>query len=115
MRYGILTTNFGDFGHVETLTELATIADKNGWDGFFLWDHIQFPGFEPAADPWMALAVIASKTKKISLGTFSDTSTTSENRETCERSAYPRPSLERASHLRSWAGFSDVTRISRFR
>jgi len=55
----MLTPNFGEFGEARALAELARDAEQSGWDGFFLWDHIQFPGLEPCADPWVALGAIA--------------------------------------------------------
>ena len=58
MRYGMLTPNFGEFGEARDLADLAADAEQYGWDGFFLWDHIQFPGLEPCADPWVALGAM---------------------------------------------------------
>ena len=59
MHFGMLTPNFGEFGEARALAELAREAEEHGWDGIFLWDHIQFPGFEPCADPWVALGAMA--------------------------------------------------------
>jgi len=70
MRYGMLTTNFGEFGEARDLADLAAEAETSGWDGFFLWDHIQFPGLEPAADPWVALGAMAMRTERLRLGTL---------------------------------------------
>ncbi len=70
MRYGMLTPNFGEFGEARALADLAAEAERSGWDGFFLWDHIQFPGLEPAADPWVALGAMAMRTEKLRLGTL---------------------------------------------
>lgn len=68
MRYGYIATNFGYCGEARTLVELAKIAEEAGWDGFFTWDHIQFPGNEPTADPWVALGAMAASTQSIRLG-----------------------------------------------
>jgi len=70
MRFGISIPNFGDYFHPRTLAALARDAEQAGWDGFFLWDHMLFwPGFrEPVADPWVALAAVASSTERIRLG-----------------------------------------------
>src|SRR5207237_10846411 len=38
-----------------------------GWDGFFLWDHVQFIP-TPTVDPWVALAAIALATERIKIG-----------------------------------------------
>ncbi len=70
MRYGMLTPNFGEFGEARGLADLAGEAEQAGWDGFFLWDHIQFPGLEPTADPWVALGAMAVRTERIRLGTL---------------------------------------------
>ena len=70
MKYGILTTNFGPCGDPKTLLELAQLAESSGWNGFFLWDHLQWPDMEPAADPWVALAAVATVTDKINIGTL---------------------------------------------
>ena len=68
MKYGLYTPNFGDCGEAATLVELAVECEASGWDGFFIWDHLQWPGMEPAVDPWVALAAIAVRTKRISIG-----------------------------------------------
>ncbi len=70
MRFGMFTPNFGEFGEARALAELARDAEQSGWDGFFLWDHIQFPGLEPCADPWVALGAMAMATERIRLGTL---------------------------------------------
>ena len=51
MKYGLYTPNFGDCGEAATLVELAVECEASGWDGFFIWDHLQWPGMEPAVDP----------------------------------------------------------------
>lgn len=67
MKYGFLTTNFEYCGDARLLAELAREAEDAGWDGFFLWDHIQWGG-EPTVDPWVALAAMAMATERIRLG-----------------------------------------------
>jgi len=72
MKYGITIPNFGWFGDVDTLVEIAVDAEEAGWDGFFLWDHMlvfkQEDMVLPFVDPWIALTAIACNTKKIRLG-----------------------------------------------
>ena len=68
MKYGLTLPNFGEFSDVSALARLAALAEANGWDGFFIWDHIQFFGIEPTIDPWMALAVVAEQTQSMQLG-----------------------------------------------
>ncbi|TFH21795.1 MAG: LLM class flavin-dependent oxidoreductase [Myxococcales bacterium] len=68
MKYGYIATNFGYCGDARTLVELAKLAEDSGWDCFFTSDHIHYPGHEPAADPWVALAAVAVSTERILLG-----------------------------------------------
>lgn len=68
MKYGFITPNFGDYGDAATLADLAAESEASGWDGFFIWDHLQWPGMEPAVDPWVALTAISMRTDKIAIG-----------------------------------------------
>lgn len=70
MRYGLSTPNFGSYGNARVLAEIAQQAEAAGWDGYFLWDHVQWPGMEPIADPWVALGAMAMRTERIRLGTM---------------------------------------------
>jgi alkanesulfonate monooxygenase SsuD/methylene tetrahydromethanopterin reductase-like flavin-dependent oxidoreductase (luciferase family) len=57
-------------GPPEALIALARDADAAGWDGFFVWDHVQVfagAGFE-VHDPWMLLASVAAATERVRLG-----------------------------------------------
>lgn len=42
MKYGISVPNFGEYYDPRTVATLAHEAETAGWDGFFVWDHIQF-------------------------------------------------------------------------
>jgi alkanesulfonate monooxygenase SsuD/methylene tetrahydromethanopterin reductase-like flavin-dependent oxidoreductase (luciferase family) len=68
--YGVFVPNFGPFGDVDALVDLARETEAAGWDGFFVWDHILFDLQTPqeVADPWIALAAIAAATSRIRLG-----------------------------------------------
>ena len=70
MKNAVYSPNFGSFGCGNKLVELAVLAENSGFDGFFLWDHINRTGNEAldTVDPIVALAAIASATSKISLG-----------------------------------------------
>ena len=74
MKYGINLPNFGWFGDIDYLVELAGEAEDAGWDGFFMWDHLlvfkQEDMVLPFADPWIALTAIACNTSKMKLGTL---------------------------------------------
>jgi alkanesulfonate monooxygenase SsuD/methylene tetrahydromethanopterin reductase-like flavin-dependent oxidoreductase (luciferase family) len=54
------------------LVELAMAAEEAGWDGFFLWDHLQLDaiGRPPMHDPWVLLGAIAAQTSRVRLGTM---------------------------------------------
>ncbi|MDQ1735151.1 MAG: hypothetical protein QOH56_1402 [Pseudonocardiales bacterium] len=55
------------------LVELGVAAEAAGFDGFFLWDHLVFAddGEGPdIVDPWLVLALIAARTRRIKLGTM---------------------------------------------
>lgn len=70
MRFGIYISNFGDYHDARVLAQLAQDAERAGWDGFFLWDHIQWtlPTSKPTIDPWIALTAIACATQHIRIG-----------------------------------------------
>ena len=72
MKYGIDLPNFGWFGDIGTLVEIAVEAEDAGWEGLFLWDHMlvfkQDDMVLPFVDPWIALAAIACNTSKIKIG-----------------------------------------------
>lgn len=60
---------FDELMEPRLLAELAQQAERNGWDGFFLWDHLLYrPPVRAVADPWVALAAIAYGTGRIRLG-----------------------------------------------
>lgn len=66
MKYGFYTPNFDFCGDARVLAELAYEAEQSGWDGFFIWDHLQFT--EPVADAWIALTAMALRTQRLRLG-----------------------------------------------
>lgn len=68
MRFALNVPNFGALSDPITLMELAADAERSGWDGFFLWDHILLWDRNPIADPWIALAAIAVRTERIRIG-----------------------------------------------
>ncbi|HEY0756363.1 MAG TPA: LLM class flavin-dependent oxidoreductase [Ktedonobacteraceae bacterium] len=71
MHYGIVVPNIGTFADPFWLIELACEAEKQGWDGFFLWDTLHFAAEgQQVCDPWVALAAIAMRTTRLRLGTL---------------------------------------------
>lgn len=68
MRFALNLAAFNELADVRTLAELAHEAEDMGWDGFFLWDHLQTEAGAPVADPIVALSAIAMSTGRIRLG-----------------------------------------------
>ena len=72
MQYAINVPNFGDYADPRLTAELAQDAEQAGWDGFFVWDHVNAayePG-APMADPWVVLTAVALATERIRIGTM---------------------------------------------
>jgi len=59
-------------GDPAQLVDLAVTAEEFGWDGFFLWDHLQLDTSDRPAlhDPWVLLGAVAARTSRITLGTL---------------------------------------------
>ena len=68
MRFAIDLPNFGEYSDPHVLAELARASEDAGWDGCFIWDHIQVERSVPVADPWVALAAMALVTRRIRIG-----------------------------------------------
>lgn len=69
MKFGVHLANFAAFGDAAVLGDLAATAEQAGWSGFFIWDHVaREEGEFPMADPWISLAVAATRTSRIRLG-----------------------------------------------
>jgi alkanesulfonate monooxygenase SsuD/methylene tetrahydromethanopterin reductase-like flavin-dependent oxidoreductase (luciferase family) len=68
-RRAIFVAPFDELYDPRLLAKLAVLAEERGWDGFFLWDHIVYSApADAVADPWVALAAVASATERIALG-----------------------------------------------
>jgi alkanesulfonate monooxygenase SsuD/methylene tetrahydromethanopterin reductase-like flavin-dependent oxidoreductase (luciferase family) len=54
------------------IVDLAVEAEATGWDGVFLWDHLQWhPSVRPPVhDPWVLLGAIAQATERVRIGTL---------------------------------------------
>lgn len=69
MQYGVTLPLSGIDGDVQRLVEYAHIAEEEGWDGVFLEDYIVYWGGEGITyDPWVALAAMAARTRRVRLG-----------------------------------------------
>jgi alkanesulfonate monooxygenase SsuD/methylene tetrahydromethanopterin reductase-like flavin-dependent oxidoreductase (luciferase family) len=67
LRFGVYLPPFGPFGDPAVLVDLAARAERSGWHGIFLWDHLVHEDL-PIVDPWTTLAAIASATRDLRLG-----------------------------------------------
>jgi alkanesulfonate monooxygenase SsuD/methylene tetrahydromethanopterin reductase-like flavin-dependent oxidoreductase (luciferase family) len=68
-RRGIFVAPFEELADARPLAELAVRAEQAGWDGFFLWDHVDYrPPVTALADPWICMAAIACATERVELG-----------------------------------------------
>ena len=68
MKHGIFLPPFADFASPRRVADLAATAERAGWDGFFLWDHMFAEPGMAVADAWTTLAAIAMATTRIRLG-----------------------------------------------
>lgn len=65
MHYGLEVIPFGRFSDPREVVKIAQIAEKAGWEGLWLWDHLVFPW--AVGDPWITLAAVASATQSMKL------------------------------------------------
>jgi alkanesulfonate monooxygenase SsuD/methylene tetrahydromethanopterin reductase-like flavin-dependent oxidoreductase (luciferase family) len=70
VRHALYLAPFGEFADPRAVVELAIAAEKSGWDGLFLWDHIwRPPDRSPlVGDAWITLAAVAARTERIRIG-----------------------------------------------
>ena len=68
MKFGVFFPNYGEYFDPRTLAELAYEAEASGWDGFFIADHMSLAMTDGFADPWVALAAIATRTERVRIG-----------------------------------------------
>lgn len=69
MHRGLFIPQFGELADLGLLADLGRRAERAGWDGLFLWDHIQYrPPADRVLDPWIALAAIGAVTDRLRLG-----------------------------------------------
>jgi alkanesulfonate monooxygenase SsuD/methylene tetrahydromethanopterin reductase-like flavin-dependent oxidoreductase (luciferase family) len=70
VKHALFLPPFGALADPALLVEHAIAAEAAGWDAVFLWDHVLRRAGEPqeVADPWVAMAAIASATERIRIG-----------------------------------------------
>ena len=67
MHFGIEVVPLGDYADPRNVLELAIAAEKSGWEGLFVWDHLGYVWGAPAADPWVTLSAVAAHTRRLKL------------------------------------------------
>lgn len=78
---GLFLPPFGELADPAVVADLAVEAEAAGYDGFFLWDHVQYrrdssrldaedapPPDLPVADPWVTLTAVAAATSRLRIG-----------------------------------------------
>jgi alkanesulfonate monooxygenase SsuD/methylene tetrahydromethanopterin reductase-like flavin-dependent oxidoreductase (luciferase family) len=69
MKHGLFLPAFDGLADAAKMADLAVLAEEEGWDGFFVWDHIRYPGtVRDILDPYVCLALMAAQTSRIILG-----------------------------------------------
>ncbi len=61
----------GPLADPRRLVDLAVAAEDSGWDGVFVNDHLaaaDAAGPQPVASPWIALAAVATATRRVRIG-----------------------------------------------
>ena len=68
-RRGLFVAPFGPLADPRVVGDLAAAAETAGWDGFFVWDHLQY-GEQVAeiADVWTCCAAVAMRTERLLFG-----------------------------------------------
>jgi alkanesulfonate monooxygenase SsuD/methylene tetrahydromethanopterin reductase-like flavin-dependent oxidoreductase (luciferase family) len=60
---------FDDLADPRVVAQLAADAEAAGWDGCFVWDHVDWRApVRQVADPWITLAAMATATERLRLG-----------------------------------------------
>jgi alkanesulfonate monooxygenase SsuD/methylene tetrahydromethanopterin reductase-like flavin-dependent oxidoreductase (luciferase family) len=71
LRYAIHVHLEGACADPKRIVDFAREAEDSGWDGFFVTDHLGAQGPSGAlsvADPWIALAAVATATQRLRIG-----------------------------------------------
>jgi alkanesulfonate monooxygenase SsuD/methylene tetrahydromethanopterin reductase-like flavin-dependent oxidoreductase (luciferase family) len=67
VRCAVGIPNIGEYADPRLVADLAALAERSGWDGLFLWDHLTYHD-RPVVDPQVAIAAAAMVTERIRLG-----------------------------------------------
>lgn len=67
MRHALDLPNFDRWADPGAVAAAAATAERAGWDGFSIWDHMYpWEGLD-VGDPWISLAAAAERTERIRL------------------------------------------------
>ena len=68
-RRGLFVAPFDALADPRVVGDLAATAEAAGWDGFFIWDHLQYGERVTAiADAWTCCAAVAMRTERLLFG-----------------------------------------------
>jgi alkanesulfonate monooxygenase SsuD/methylene tetrahydromethanopterin reductase-like flavin-dependent oxidoreductase (luciferase family) len=68
-RRGLFVAPFDPLADPRVVGDLAAAAEAAGWDGFFVWDHLQYgERVTDIADVWTCCAAVAMRTEKVRFG-----------------------------------------------
>jgi len=66
---GIYVAPFDELSDPRVIARLAAEAEEREFDGFFIWDHVNYrPPTRAVADPWVAMSAIATATEWLTIG-----------------------------------------------
>jgi alkanesulfonate monooxygenase SsuD/methylene tetrahydromethanopterin reductase-like flavin-dependent oxidoreductase (luciferase family) len=78
LRFGVWVPTHDAFANPKWLVKLGELAEKTGWNDYFLWDHVWMepPPFLRGSvdeghllhDTWTILAAVATRTREILIG-----------------------------------------------
>ncbi|HXH79812.1 LLM class flavin-dependent oxidoreductase [Nocardioides sp.] len=70
-RRGLFVAPFDPLADPRVIGDLAAAAEAAGWDGFFVWDHLQYgERVEAIADVWTCCAAVAMRTERLLFGSM---------------------------------------------
>jgi alkanesulfonate monooxygenase SsuD/methylene tetrahydromethanopterin reductase-like flavin-dependent oxidoreductase (luciferase family) len=68
-RRGLFVAPFDPLADPRVVGDLAASAEAAGWDGFFVWDHLQYGDRVTAiGDVWTCCAAVAMRTERLLFG-----------------------------------------------
>ena len=69
MQSALFLPVFDELSDARVVARLAAEAERSGWHGVFVWDHIAYRApVRAVADPWVVLSAVACATERVVLG-----------------------------------------------